>query len=190
MENSTFTPTRETNSQKPWNKEWLERSWIVALHKRFSAIYLQKFTSAFPDNECFEEWAGTWGESLKGCTGAQIKYALDRVGKEWVWPPSSVEFYQLCQAGKEPEPFLRLPPPKPLSDVGVAAMAKIKEMLKQKPPSKDWAYRILDRVKDGEIMAPIAIQWATEVVDGDMGRKAGAKTASKDRQGREAAIDA
>ena len=69
-------------------------------------------------------------------------------------------------------------------------MAKIKEMLKQKPPSKDWAYRILDRVKDGENIAPIAIQWAKEVVDGDMGRKAGVKTASKNEQGREAAIDA
>ena len=69
-------------------------------------------------------------------------------------------------------------------------MAKIKEMLKQKPPSKDWAYRVLDRVQDGEIIAPIAIQWAQEVVDGDMGRKTGTKTASKDQQGREAAIDA
>jgi len=162
----------------------------VALHKRFSAIYLQKFTSAFPDNECFEEWAGTWGESLKGCTGAQIKYALDRVGKEWVWPPSSVEFYQLCQAGKEPEPFLRLPPPKPLSEVGQAAMAKIREMLKTKPPSKDWAYKILDRVDDGEVLAPIAVRWAQEVVDDDMGRKTGTKTAGKDKQGREAPIDA
>ena len=69
-------------------------------------------------------------------------------------------------------------------------MAKIKEMLKQKPPSKDWAYRVLDRVQDGEIIAPIAIQWATEVVDDDMGRKTGVKTASKDEQGREAAVDA
>ena len=69
-------------------------------------------------------------------------------------------------------------------------MAKIKEMLKQKPPSKDWAYKVLDRVQDGEIIAPIAIQWAREVVDGDMGRKTGTKAASKNEQGREAAIDA
>jgi hypothetical protein len=179
MENSTFTPTRETNSQKPWNKEWLERSWIVALHKRFSAIYLQKFTSAFPDDECFEEWAGNWGETLKGCTGAQIKYALDRVGKESVWPPSSVEFYQLCQAAKGPEPFPQLEPPKPLSDVGQAAMAKIREMLKQKPPSKAWAYKILKREKDGECLAAIAVKWAQEVVDADMGRKAGSTSASE-----------
>ena len=64
-------------------------------------------------------------------------------------------------------------------------MAKIKEMLKQKPPSKDWAYRILDRVKDGENIAPIAIQWAQEVVDGDMGRKAGVKASSKHKPGAE-----
>ena len=64
-------------------------------------------------------------------------------------------------------------------------MAKIKEMLKAKVPSKDWAYRILDRVKDGEIIAPIAIQWVQEVVDGDMGRKAGVKTASKHKPGTE-----
>lgn len=102
-----------------------------------------------------------------------------------VWPPNCVEFWQLCQAGKAPEPFLRLPPPKPLSDVGVAAMAKIKEILKPKAPSKDWAYKILDRVKNGENIAPIAIQWATEVVDGHMGRKTGVKTASKYEQGRE-----
>ena len=69
-------------------------------------------------------------------------------------------------------------------------MVKIKEMLKQKPPSKDWAYKVLDRVQDGEIITPIAIQWATEVVDGDMGRKTGVKAASKDKQGREATIDA
>ena len=91
-----------------------------------------------------------------------------------------MEFWQLCQAGKEPEPFVRLPPPKPLSEVGVAAMAKIREMLKPKPPSKAWAYKILERQKDGECLAPIAIQWAQEVVDADMGRKAGSTSASKD----------
>jgi hypothetical protein len=101
-----------------------------------------------------------------------------------------VEFWQLCQAGKEPEPFLRLPPPKPLSEMGVAAMAKIRDMLKQKPPSKAWAYRILERQTDGEFLAPIAIQWAQEVVDDDMGRTVGFKAAGKDQQGREAAIDA
>lgn len=97
-----------------------------------------------------------------------------------VWPPNAVEFWQLCKAGKGPEPFPQLAPPKHLSDVGQAAMAKIRAMLKQKPPSKAWAYKILDRVKDGESLAPIAIQWAQEVVDANMGRKAGSTSASKD----------
>ena len=63
-------------------------------------------------------------------------------------------------------------------------MAKIREMLKPKKPNKDWAYKILDRVDDGEVLAPIAVQWAQEVVDDDMGRKTGVKTAGKDEQGR------
>jgi len=96
-----------------------------------------------------------------------------------VWPPNAVEFWQLCKAGKGPEPFPQLSPPKPLSDVGQAAMEKIREMLKQKPANKNWAYKILEREKDGECLAAIAVKWAQEVVDADMGRKAGSTSASE-----------
>ena len=97
-----------------------------------------------------------------------------------IWPPNAVEFWQFCKAGKGPEPFPQLEPPKHLSDVGQAAMAKIREMLKQKPANKNWAYKILEREKDGECLAAIAVKWAQEVVDADMGRKAGSTSASKD----------
>lgn len=183
MENLTQENIFETRSR--WNPNWLKKSWVQALHRRLGTIYQTKFLSNFIEPDAIDEWCKVWGEQLSGITPDQIKYALGRMQREMIWPPNCVEFWQLCQAGKEPEPFLRLPPPKPLSEVGQAAMAKIKEMLKQKPPSKDWAYRILDRVKDGESLAPIAIQWAQEVVDGDMGRKTGAKAASKHKPGAE-----
>jgi hypothetical protein len=149
------------------------------LHKRLGTIYQNKFTVFFVESGAINEWCEVWGEQLSGITPEQIKYALGRMQKEMVWPPNAVEFWQLCKAGKGPEPFPQLAPPKHLSDVGQAAMAKIREMLKQKPPSKAWAYKILDRVKDGEFLAPIAIQWAQEVVDADMGRKAGSTSASE-----------
>ena len=150
------------------------------MHKRLGTIYQNKFTVFFVESGAINEWCEVWGEQLSGITPDQIKYALGRMQKEMVWPPNAVEFWQLCKAGKGPEPFPQLAPPKHLSDVGQAAMAKIRAMLKQKPPSKAWAYKILDRVKDGESLAPIAIQWAQEVVDANMGRKAGSTSASKD----------
>ena len=188
MENSMQENTFETNYE--WNPKWMKRSWVQGLHKRLGTIYQTKFLSSFIEPDAIDDWCNVWGEQLSGITPDQIKYALGRMQKEMVWPPNCVEFWQLCQAGKAPEPFLRLPPPKPLSEVGEAAMAKIREMLKPKKPNKDWAYKILDRVDDGEILAPIAVQWAQEVVDDDMGRKTGTKIAGKDKQGREATIDA
>ncbi len=32
-------------------------------------------------------------------------------------------------------------------------------------PSKEWAFKVLDRVKSGERLAPIAVQWAQEVIE-------------------------
>ena len=149
------------------------------MHKRLGTIYQNKFTVFFVESGAINEWCEVWGEQLSGITPEQIKYALGRMQKEMVWPPNAVEFWQLCKAGKGPEPFPQLEPPKALSDVGQAAMAKIRAMLKQKPPSKAWAYRILDRQKDGECLAAIAVKWATEVVDADLGRKAGSTSASE-----------
>jgi hypothetical protein len=143
-------------------------------------VYQTKFLSSFVEPDAIDEGCQVWGEQLAGITPEQIKYALGRMQKEMVWPPNAVEFWQLCKAGKGPEPFPQLEPPKPLSDVGQAAMEKIRAMLKQKPPSKAWAYRILERQKDGECLAAIAVKWAQEVVDANMGRKAGATSASKD----------
>ena len=184
MENSPqlqkITDDSTNSSSRNWPETWLKEVWVRALHKRLGTIYQNKFTVFFVESGAINEWCEVWGEQLSGITPDQIKYALGRMQKEMVWPPNAVEFWQLCKAGKGPEPFPQLEPPKALSDVGQAAMEKIRAMLKQKPPSKAWAYRILERQKDGEFLAPIAIQWAQEVVDADLGRKTGFTSSGKD----------
>jgi hypothetical protein len=75
-----------------------------------SAIYMTKFTSSFPDTETVDDWCNVWAEHMADLTGEQLRYGLDRVAKECEWPPSLVEFRQLCEAAPKP-PQARLAPP-------------------------------------------------------------------------------
>jgi len=69
---------------------------VRALHKKFSLLYLQKFTSAFPDTETVDEWCGVWAKSLSGLDGDQIGHGLDYCGKQHEWPPTTAEFRMAC----------------------------------------------------------------------------------------------
>ena len=164
------TGSASTNCySKNWQPNWLKEVWVRALHKRLSTIYQAKFTSFFVDDETFLEWCEFWGEQLADMTAEQIKYALGRMQKEMVWPPNSVEFYQLCKAAAEPiVPMLMAP--KVLTTIGVDAMEKIKTKILSKSPGKQWAYDLLERERNGESMPHIATKWAKEVIENDTGR--------------------
>src|ERR1017187_6621347 len=105
--NTSVTGSSETPQPKP---RLMKRSWVLALHRRMSAIYMTKFTSSFPDTETVDDWCNVWAEHMADLTGEQLRYGLDRVAKECEWPPSLVEFRQLCEAAPKP-PQARLAPP-------------------------------------------------------------------------------
>lgn len=70
--------------------------WVLAIFKKFQAIYLHKWTSAI---EGIEETAMIeWSQALGGLTGDQVKNGLSNLTDEW--PPSAISFRSLCE-GKE-----------------------------------------------------------------------------------------
>ncbi len=83
----------------------MKRSWARELHKRFGLIYGARFTH--PDAQTIEDWCEVWAEGLAGFDGDQLAYAIHRLAD---WPPSLVEFRQLCEAAPKPQQE-RLPPP-------------------------------------------------------------------------------
>ena len=82
------------NSQKRQsNENGLSEVWVLALFKKFQAIYLTKWTSAL---EGIEKTAMVeWSQALRGLTGDQIKNGLDSLSEEW--PPSAIGFRALCE---------------------------------------------------------------------------------------------
>lgn len=130
MENSTYKPQAE----KSWPTHWLPKPWVMALHKKFSLLYLQKFTSAFPDDETIDEWASLWAESLGGLDGDQIKFGLSYCAQRHEWPPTTAEFLACCKA--LPRATERLPYNPPIDRVaGSRRLAEIVAKLAE-PKSK------------------------------------------------------
>ena len=67
--------------------------WILAIFKKFQAIYLHKWTSAI---EGIEETAMVeWSQALGGLTGDQVKNGLSNLTDEW--PPTAISFRTLCE---------------------------------------------------------------------------------------------
>ena len=142
-------------------KEPLKKSWVVALHKRFSALYGQKFTSQFVEDGAVDEWINTWSEGLAGKSGDDLRHALDRVSKRCEWPPSLFEFCQWVETAPK-APVVMLPAPSTnKSPAAEKCLAKIKEMMDN--PRKDtrkWKQEVLDKAARGEKVTVAALNLA------------------------------
>ena len=139
MENSTYTPTHE----KSWPENWMPKPWATALHKKFSLLYLQKFTSCFQDQEAVNDWCEVWGEALGGLEGEQIKAGLDYARDHHQWPPTCAEFKAACKS--RPKATIALPgPPNTDTENGKRRVAEILATLKAKPVNgKEYWSKIL-----------------------------------------------
>ena len=116
--------------------------WVDSIFKKMHGIYLNKWTSQFHSESDVDIARGEWAEGLAGMTGDQIKLALDKCRKEFVWAPSIAEFRSAGMGGSSlPEQnraaykaFSRLPSPMVDPEVKRAAMSIIKEMIGNKKP--------------------------------------------------------
>lgn len=136
----------------------------MALHKKFSLLYLNKFSSSFPDEETFDDWCEIWGAGLAGITAEQMKEGLRRTTLECKWAPSVSEFREFCNIGQKP--VVMLPLEKKMSSEAKKSMEKIMAMLAEnaKKPSKAWAHWIIEQHEAGLPVVPIALRFAREAV--------------------------
>ena len=123
-------------------KPQLPMLWVDSIFKKMHGIYLNKWTSQFHTEQDVDIARGEWAEGLAGMSGDQIKKALDKCRKEFVWAPSIAEFRSAGMGGSSlPEQnraaykaFSRLPSPMVDPEVKRAAMSIIKEMIGNKKP--------------------------------------------------------
>ena len=162
MEIQNSTSTRPAGDC--WPKHWLPRHWAMALHRKFSLMYLSRFTSTFPDQETVLEWASLWAEHLSGLTGEQIKFGLDFCAQRLEWPPTTAEFRQCCEALPRPAPP-RLDPPSIDRERALAAIARIKALIgTPRRPGKGWAEKIVARHARGMVVNDYALRLAREAL--------------------------
>lgn len=161
LESSTFS----SQTERLWPENWLKKSWVIQLHHKFSTLFLQKFTSSFPDEETKAEWLEMWGAGLAGMTGEQVKKGLEQCARTLSWAPTIAEFKGLCQL--PPKAFPQLPPPDRVkSDVQKQCMDQIREMLGKgfKRPGIWWAEKIVTRHEMGDTVQPYALKLAQEAI--------------------------
>lgn len=140
---------------------------MIALHRKLSLTYLNKFTSSFPDDDTVNEWAALWGESLSGLTGEQIKFGLAYSAKNHEWPPTSAEFRACCEAKPKPYAPRLAPPPAASPTKARENIARIKTMLQEghRKPGKWWAEDILQRHDQGGSVHDTALRMAREALE-------------------------
>jgi hypothetical protein len=103
----------------------------MALHKKFSTLYQQKFSSCFQSQEAVDDWSEVWAEALAGFDGEEVKTGLDYCRDNHQWPPTCAEFRAACKSC--PKPVLALPQPPRDSEQGKRRIGEILGMLKSKP---------------------------------------------------------
>src|SRR3990172_8348459 len=154
MEKGSFTQTQDSGKSLPPH-------WMQALQRKFSMMYLEKFSRFFPDQETINDWCATWGEGLAGVTGEEIKYGLEIVSRNHPWPPTMGEFRACCKAA--PKPILpKLEAPRHgKSPHAEACMAKIRGMLANPKPEGVWGKKqVLDRAAIGHRVSVAALELA------------------------------
>jgi hypothetical protein len=155
-ENSTSTLTREMN----WPKHWLPKPWVLALHKKFSLLYLAKFANSFPDQETVNEWSSLWAEGLAGIDGEQVKFGLSYCAQKHEWPPTVAEFRACCEA--RPRAIASLPRQARIDpQEGIKRVAAITAKLQSKPIDGRAYWR---RVLDNPTVTTATLQFAHEAL--------------------------
>jgi hypothetical protein len=100
-----------------------------------------------------------------------IAYALKHLPEK---PPTVLEFRALCrQAPEEPAPRLDPPPTRGPTPAELEALKRLRNDIASgtyfAKPSREWAYRLVQRVANGEIAPSGALKMAREVIANDLG---------------------
>lgn len=143
---------------------------IDRLFARFVAMYGARFTDMWA-NSNFDEVKKCWSDELRIFTVAQVGEAVSNL-KTHNFPPTLPEFLQLCAGAKakatvtyiKAVPRLQV---KEQPNDWHAAKARCMELAKQfghKKPSNDWAFKILQRAKDGDNIPADSMRMAMEAV--------------------------
>jgi hypothetical protein len=136
-----------TNVTLPANQSALPDAWIDRLFVRFLNLYGRAWVDKW-DGIPIDGVKQTWAEELAGCTGEQIRLALEHIGKHNKFPPSCPEFAALCRDFRPsaqnvpylPAPVSRMPP-------NIAEQLQAFVAGKRSGDCRDWARKILANPK-------------------------------------------
>lgn len=141
----------------------LPRAWVDRIFARFLGAYgVSKLAAMWPEDQ-HDAVKEAWAEQLGRFQPESIRLALQGLidsGREW--PPTLPEFVEqcrLCALGRVAHARAEmLPAPKRDPEVMQDRLREIEGMTKSaKPkPGREWAQRIIARVKSGEAV-PIAV---------------------------------
>ena len=151
----------ESSASTSTSQKRVPRNWMEALHRKFSVIYMEKFTRFFDEPDVTEDWLNTWGEALSDMTGEEIKYGLSIVATNHPWPPTMGEFNACCKAA--PKPYVpSLPSPKvQRSEHSEKCMERIRALMEN--PRKAgiwWKQQVRDQVSLGMRVSVAALELA------------------------------
>lgn len=118
-----------------------------------------------------------WGDELSIFTIEQVGIAVDKLKSEGgKFPPSLPDFLRLCQWARSVRPDAaisefpalpaRLAEGKQSAEYIAAKARCMAEVAKfgKTPPSRDWAYKIIDRAQAGDRVAPAVLAKARAAV--------------------------
>lgn len=158
------------SATSPESRNALPEAWIDRLFDRFQSMYGRHWVDMWaplPGNplDVMRKVKAVWAEDLAGCTGEQIRRAIDHCRANLKFPPTSPEFVGICRSFRErPENQVFLPAPRGEMDAEV--QAKVSEALGQpkKHDPRQWARTIIERAAQGIVYPPIAIENAKEAL--------------------------
>jgi len=147
----------------------LPSPWIDRLFARFAVMYGRHWAdlwSSLPGDPdaVMATVKRAWSEDLAGCSGEQIRRALDHCKAHNKFPPTSPEFVGLCRQFRV-EPAHQTYLPAPRGELPPQA-AEIIGQLKPTPgrDSRQWARDILQRHSEGIVYQYISLQFAREAL--------------------------
>lgn len=132
----------------------LNGQWLDTLMQRLRLAYAGRFPpKGLPEADIRADW----GRELSGLSAPELKHGLAHLPKDW--PPTAMQFRELCHIPPEPTP---LPPPGPAKVIAAPAVtATLKGFVAEKKQGmktigdananpKRWAYQLKAREEAGE----------------------------------------
>lgn len=82
---------------------------IDHLFARFAALYGNRWTAQFKNDQAIELWRQTWADALfqEGIRPEEIRTAMETVRKQHEWPPTLPEFIRICRPPTDYEVLFR-----------------------------------------------------------------------------------